>query len=259
MSSETAIEFAYSRYGRLIAPGRRTGWLGLAGLDPRDGRYYPGRRSMTAVFIPESGPAEVYGADYPQAGLKSLGEQGAGIQRIRAALFQGLPHPWVAVVFGKPAADPKHLVLNIPASAMTGYYDVRTGGPVFAYPTVLECISAGLAFPKSIHVGALLAATRRAREEGSKAAMGIYREVLEKFAARQALDVQTAASMIDAFLDSGMRPGLLGNYLDWVHAGRGTRDPSDQSSPVSAPGALAPPNGSEAGGESSSGSIPAAA
>ena len=218
MSSETAIEFAYARYGRLIAPGNPTGWLGLAGLDPRDGRYYPGRRSMTAVFIPADGPAEAYGADYPQAGLKSLGEQGAGIRRIRGALFQGLPHPWLAVVFGKPAADSKHLVLNIPGSAVTGYYDVRTGGPVFAYPAVLAAVAESLALPKSVHVGALLAAARRAREEGGKAAAGAYREVLEKFAARQSLDVQTVASMVDAYLDSGMRAGLLGNYLDWVHA-----------------------------------------
>ena len=217
MSSETAVEFAYARYGRFITPGNPIGWLGLAGLDPRDGRYYPGRRSMTAVFIPEEGPAEVYGADYPQAGLKSLGEQGAGIRRIRTALFEGLPSAWIAVVFGKPAAEPRHLVLNIPGSSATSYYDVRTGGPVFAYPAVLEAIAESLDFPKSIHVGGLLVAARRVREEGSKSAATIYRAALEKFAARQKLDVQTVASMVDAFLDSGMRPGLLGNYLDWVH------------------------------------------
>ncbi len=218
MSSETALEFAWARYGRLIDPGSRTGWLGLAGLDPRDGRYYPGRRSMTAVFIPESDPPEVYGADYPQARLKSLGEQGVGIQRIRDALFQGLPCRWLGVVFAKPACDPKHLVLNIPGSALPGYYDVRSGGPVFASPAVLESVSAALGFPKSTHIGPLLGAARLAREESSKTAACAYRSALEKFAARQALDAQTVAAMIGAYLESGMRHGLLGNYLDWYHA-----------------------------------------
>lgn len=237
MSSETAIEFAYARYGRLIAPGNPTGWLGLAGLDPRDGRYYPGRRSMTAVFIPEHGQPEVYGADYPAAGFKSLGEQGVGIRRIRAALFQGLSCRWLAVVFAKPAADPRHLLLNFPGSAATGYYDVRSGGPVFAVPAVLECLSAALGFPKSGPVGTLLAAARRAREEASKATAGAYREALAKFAARQSLDVHTVAAAVSAYLDSGMRPALLGNYLDWVHEQHG---PSGQHGPEASPAPAQP-------------------
>lgn len=218
MSSETALEFAYERYGRFIAPGNPIGWLGLAGLDPRDGRYYPGRRSMTAVFIPESAPTEVYGADYPQAGLKSLGEQGVGIQRIRSALFQGLPYRWVGVVFAKPACDPKHLVLNIPGSSLPGYYDVRSGGPIFAAPAVLESVSAALGYPKSTQVGSLLSAARSVIEEYSTPAASAYRTLLEKFAARQALDAQTVAAMIGAYLESGMRQSLLGQYLDWHHS-----------------------------------------
>jgi hypothetical protein len=172
---------------------------------------------MTAVFIPENGQPEVYGADYPAAGLKSRGEQGVGIKRIREALFQGLSYQWVGVVFAKPAADPKHLVLNFPGSAAPGYYDVRSGGPVFAYPAVLEAIAGALAFPKSAHIGVLLAAARRAREEASGASSRAYREALEKFAARQSLDLQTVAAMVSAYLESGMRQGLLGNYLDWYH------------------------------------------
>ena len=141
----TPLEFAYERFGRHVAPEATTAWLYKPGLLLKDSKKRKaGARSAgmggTVIWIGESG-VRVYGPDYRDRGFAAQGDSGQGKAFVRSMCLQVPEETWMAVVFGKPGADPERLTLNARGAAVTAYYDTKEGVLTFQ-PKVLRAAAA---------------------------------------------------------------------------------------------------------------------
>ncbi|MHB1826417.1 MAG: hypothetical protein ACYCV6_01830 [Steroidobacteraceae bacterium] len=211
----TPLEFAYERFGRHVAPEATTAWLYKPGLLLKDSKKRKaGARSAgmggTVIWIGESG-VRVYGPDYRDRGFAAQGDSGQGKAFVRSMCLQVPEETWMAVVFGKPGADPERLTLNARGAAVTAYYDTKEGVLTFQ-PKVLRAAAAVLG---ALSVAEAMDALRIA---AAKRACSLYARPLdpadlarlEKLRAK-CPDAERAAG---TYLRAGtMRPGVLGAYL----------------------------------------------
>lgn len=127
----TPVEFAYEHFGRHIAPESPTAWLRKPGLLLKDSSSRKaGTRSAgmggTVVWIAES-CAKVYGPDHRDKGYPACGDSKEGRTFVTQMCLTVPQEPWLAVIFGKPGADPSKLVLNGLGCSTTAYYDTKFG------------------------------------------------------------------------------------------------------------------------------------
>lgn len=211
----TPLDFAYRYYGRYVAPDSRTAWLYkkgrlLKGSAARKAGDLNSGMGGTVVWIGESG-ARVYGPDYPDEGYRAHGDSGEG-RRFVISMCQKIPtETWMAVIFGKPGADPNRLVLNGKGGAVTAYYDTKRGVATF-YPKVLQDAAAGfegLSISEAADVLSIVADMRAAALYSAEIDPKALAR-LEKLRAK----CPNAERAAGSFLRAGtMRPGVLKAYL----------------------------------------------
>ena len=256
-----AVDFAYERYGRFVAPGEKLGWLYVAGGRPEDsterqekvarlevatdpaeieglkawlasrkgkaGARSGGIRTQTVVFISEGG-AELYGASFEDQGVPCRGDKSAGLARIRSALFRPTRERWLALVFAKGDVDDRHLLLNLPGAAVNGYYTVGQVLPTLAHPSILEQCATLLDLPSKSEADRLLFAAASYATARSAESAATYAEALARFGKHHPnTDEYSVRMTLTAFLESGMARSLLGQYLEWQETHAAELDQKD--------------------------------
>lgn len=217
----TPLDFAYEHYGRHIAPESKTAWLYKKGRLLKDspsrkaGDPNPGMGG-TVIWIGESG-ARVYGPDYRDEGYPAWGDHGEGHRFVTSLCLQVPEETWMAVVFGKPRAEPHRLVLNGKGAAVTAYYDTKNGVLTF-YPRALRAAAAGfegLSVSEAMDALRIVAAKRDEHIYCTNIPPNELAR-LEKLRAK-CPNVERAAG---TYLRAGtMRAGVLGAYLKEVRRG----------------------------------------
>jgi hypothetical protein len=217
----TPIEFAYQHFGRHIAPESPTAWLYQPGLLLQDGpRRAAGTRNAgmggTIVWIGES-CVKVYGPDYRDKGYPASGDSKEGRVFVTNMCLKVPDEPWIAVIFGKPGADPAKLVLNGVGCSTVAYYDTKLGVRWFE-PKALARAAAGfdgLSVSEAMDTIRIVEAQRAVRLYSYEVAPhDLVR--LEKIRAK----CPTAVRAAGTFLRAGtMRAGLLSSYLKEIRRG----------------------------------------
>lgn len=217
----TPVEFAYEHFGRYIAPESPTAWLRKPGLLLKDSlSRRAGTRNAgmggTVVWIGASG-AKVYGPDYRDKGFPACGDSKEGRAFVTQMCLIVPQEPWLAVIFGKPGADPSKLLLNGPGSSTTAYYDTKFGVRWFE-PKALALAAAGfgeLSISEVMDTLRIVEAQRACKLYSIDLAPADLTR-LEKIRSK----CPTAVRAAGTFLRAGtMRAGLLRDYLkDARHA-----------------------------------------
>lgn len=211
----TPLEFAYEHYGRHIAPASKTAWLYKKGMLLKDS---PSRKAGdlnsgmggTVVWIGESG-VRVYGPDYRDEGYPACGDSGEGRRFVTSLCLRIPEETWMAVLFGKPGADPTRLMLNARGSAVTAYYDTKLGVRIFQ-PKALRAAAQAL---EGLSVAEAMDALRivAAKSAGKLYSADVHPNELARLEKLRAKcpAVERAAG---TYLRAGtMRPGVLAAFL----------------------------------------------
>lgn len=211
----TPLDFAYEHFGRHIAPKGKTAWLYTPGWLTKDGpSRKAGERNAgmggTVIWIAESG-ARVYGPDYREMGFAASGGSDEGRKLVAAACLQVPQETWLAVVFGKPGADPSRLVLNAKGGSITGYYDTKYGVRLFQPQALARAAEGftGLSVSEVMDALRIVEAQRSERLYSSDVSLKDLQR-LGKLRAK----CPTATRAAGTFLRAGtMRAGVLVSYL----------------------------------------------
>jgi hypothetical protein len=211
----TPLDFAYEHFGQHIAPEGKTAWLYTPGWLTKDGpSRKAGERSAgmggTVIWIGESG-ARVYGPDYRDQGYAASGDSKEGRTFVETLCLQVPEETWMAVLFGKPGADPARLMLNARGSAVTTYYDTKLGVRIFQPKALRAAAQAleGLSVAEAMDALRIVAAKRAGKLYSTDVHPNELAR-LEKLRAKCPAVERAAGTYLRA---GTMRPGVLAAFL----------------------------------------------
>ena len=123
---ESAVDFAFNRFGKKVAPDSKTSWLSKPGRllkdSPKKKAGEPNSgMAGTSVYISDS-EVRIFGPDYAEFGFPAIGGSGEARLFAMRKLLQEPTERWLMVSFAKTSVLSGHLHLNCPGDKETAYF-----------------------------------------------------------------------------------------------------------------------------------------
>lgn len=126
MKNESAIDFAFRRFGEKVAPDSKTAWLSCCGrLLKNSDKKNAGEKSNgmggTSVYISDSNVV-IFGPDYPEFGFAAAGDPGDAEPFAFKKALEAPKERWLMVIFAKAGVRGENLHLNHPGDKESVYF-----------------------------------------------------------------------------------------------------------------------------------------